>query len=496
MANVLIFTDYADFIYGKSAGPYRVATELRNHGYTVQVIEYLSKWPPEFLQKAVDKFVDSETLFVGFCTTFFQGTGGTIQTFQGRSAWKLGDFTITDEDASHLLGWIREKNPNVKLVMGGANAIRCSNPIIDYYVGGYADTAIVALANHLKHGSKLEGMRLLNGSIYIDAQKHYPVEIFNHGIEFEPQDIMDAHTPLPAEIARGCIFKCSFCAFPLNGKGRNDYMRDFGKIREELIRNYELFGAKSYLFVDDTYNDAIDKVEGMANMVATLPFKPEWAVFARLDIMCTDRNREMPMLMKESGVKSVAFGIETMYHEAGKKIGKGMHPDKTIEALHWIREQWGDDVLTQSNMIIGLPGEPVDSIYRTHELFMQPNFPLHSFHWGAYTMYPKVLFPTQVFTSQIEAKPDHFGYIQATDGNWKNEHMDRTMAQNIEVELNDSEEARKRNMIAGIRYMHYKMIMDPEADYWKSSWYDLTKSDYFMRTAMRIREYIDAVLAY
>ena len=487
MVNVVIFTDYTDNVYGKSAGPFRIATELRDHGFTVQVIEYLAKWPKPKLKEAVEKFVGKDTLFIGFCTTFFDAGVEVIRPFS--------DFSISADDAEELFDWVWQRNPNTKIVMGGANAIRCNNKHIDYYVGGYADDAVLALANHLKHGTKLEGMRLSNGAYFIDAQKHYPVETFNRRIQFEPQDLVRPYTPIPAEIARGCVFKCSFCAFPLNGKKRNEYMRDFGQIREELIRNYELYGAKSYLFVDDTYNDALDKVEGMANMVATLPFKPEWAVFARLDIMYAEKNREMAMLMKESGVKSVSFGIETMRHETGKKIGKGMHPEKTVEALHWVRDQWGDDVITQSNLIIGLPGESLDSIYRTHERLMDPNFPLHSFHWGAYTMFPKVLFPTQVFTSKIEAKPDHFGYVHAPNGNWRNEHMDRLKARAVEEELNNDPECLKRVAMAGIRYMHYKMVMAPEADRWLMSRDALRKSDYEMRRAKLTREYIEDVLS-
>ena len=60
---------------------------------------------------------------------------------------------------------------------------------------------------------------------------------------------------LPLEVARGCIFKCNFCSFPLNGKGKGEAIRDFSYIRDELIENYELYGIEDYWLTDDTFND-------------------------------------------------------------------------------------------------------------------------------------------------------------------------------------------------------------------------------------------------
>ena len=43
MAEVLIFTDINGLVgFGRYAGAYRIATELRNNGFTVQVIEFFA----------------------------------------------------------------------------------------------------------------------------------------------------------------------------------------------------------------------------------------------------------------------------------------------------------------------------------------------------------------------------------------------------------------------------------------------------------------------
>jgi hypothetical protein len=88
----------------------------------------------------------------------------------------------------------------------------------------------------------------------------------------------------------------------------------------------------------------------------------------------------MADLLLESGLVSANFGIETLTHEAGKAIGKGLHPDKTRELLHWLRdEKWGRDILTFSGFIVGLPHETPDTVRQWTGEILDESFPLDGF---------------------------------------------------------------------------------------------------------------------
>ena len=68
---VVIFTEVCHGGFGRYAGTYRVATELREAGYTVQVVEFFTQWREDQIIKIIDKFVTKETKLIGFSCTFF-----------------------------------------------------------------------------------------------------------------------------------------------------------------------------------------------------------------------------------------------------------------------------------------------------------------------------------------------------------------------------------------------------------------------------------------
>ena len=69
---VVLFTEVCSPGFGRYAGTYRIATELRDNGFSVQVIEYFTRWTTQELRNIVKKFVTRETMLIGISTTFLQ----------------------------------------------------------------------------------------------------------------------------------------------------------------------------------------------------------------------------------------------------------------------------------------------------------------------------------------------------------------------------------------------------------------------------------------
>jgi hypothetical protein len=71
--NCIVLTGNADFPGGiKTTGGYRIATELRQAGYSVRVIDItVFNGFDDELKAILEKLISDKTLWVGFSTNFF-----------------------------------------------------------------------------------------------------------------------------------------------------------------------------------------------------------------------------------------------------------------------------------------------------------------------------------------------------------------------------------------------------------------------------------------
>lgn len=408
--NVVLFTDIADTAgYGKYAGTYKLATEIRANGYTCQVIDNFSWLGVDRLKHIIDKFITNETLLVGFsCTLNEKRINGKVQ-----------HWGIPDDEFFTLLKYIRNKNTKIVTCAGGSRVTNNSDwQGIDYIVLNKGDIAVLKLIDHVTKGAELKTTsnkysKIVNGDDYFYTQENFNCS----KIIYEGNDIILPGESLPMEIARGCIFSCAYCHFDLIGKRIGDWTKDPETIKSEMIRNYELYGTTHYMFSDELINESLPKLNMLANAIAQLPFKIRYTSYARVDMI--HRYPEMRELLLESGAISLAFGIETFNVKAGKAVGKGLDPDKVKKTLHYCRETWKDKIITSSNFIVGLPGETEQSIWDTVDYLISDDSPLDVF--GFLPLFIREGEDGRP-GSKIDADPAKFGYT-LNQGKWENTSM-------------------------------------------------------------------------
>ena len=199
-------------------------------------------------------------------------------------------------------------------------------------------------------------------------------------MNWRPEDNVQPGEILPLEVARGCIFKCNFCSFPLNGKGKGEAIRDFSYIRDELIENYELYGIEDYWLTDDTFNDDHQKMVDWYEMSQSLPFKLKWSSYIRLDLVYANRNHEVPQakLIADSGARLMNLGIETTDPECAKDIGKGLNPKIQFDYLRELSETHWKGMTFMSGMIAGLPSDDKNTIKKMGAFLLSKENPLHT----------------------------------------------------------------------------------------------------------------------
>jgi radical SAM superfamily enzyme YgiQ (UPF0313 family) len=451
----LIFSDVSPLGYGKNLGAYKIASQLRSNGYSSQVVDFFSHFLLDELKHIVDKFVTSETIWVGISTTFIsQKEDFVFNSEKIKTAIKDNDVNMLSKihdpsmsggvyphDPSTMkdfLKYIKEKNPNTKIIVGGAKTWSAEsyeetmNRVIpDYYVNGYADEAIISLTNWLSNPEKFpepifHGPKKNKIESFID----YDFNDFNTSmLKFESNDHVDQGETLPIEIARGCIFKCKFCNFPLIGKKRGDYTKNKETLLKEFNYNYEHYGTISYMFMDETTNDSIEKAEFLLDVTSSLSFKISWVGYGRLDLYYA--NPSMAKIMKDTGLVGQQFGIETFNKKSGESIGKGLHPEKVKETLAHLKNVWGEDVTIGTGLIVGLPHDTEDYVQELEEYLMSKNCLLDSV-----SIYP--LYLIQNMNSLFGQNPSKWGYkFDTTRGInfWYNDHMNFSRANELAVNL-------------------------------------------------------------
>lgn len=419
MYNAIIFTDLTDnemsTIY---LGPYKCAHVIRKAGYSCLVINHVSGYTSDELKQLLNLAVGDKTYLVGFSTTFM-----TLTKVFNPNAGLSSVFPQGKEFEDDIISFIKQKNSNVKTVAGGANVTaEYYNKNIDYVSIGYSEIAIVNLIDHLIHNDPLNhSYKNIHGRIIIDDRKATDYNFPKGDMVWLDTDVVN-HKVLPIEIGRGCIFKCKFCSFPMNGKQQLDFVKNPNILYNELLKNYNDFGITKYIIVDDTFNDHIEKLETIHEQIKRLPFQPTFWAYTRLDLICT--RPETLKILYEIGIRTMFFGIETLHSKAGRTVGKGFDGMKQLAMVKHIKETY-PDIIMHGSFIFGLPHEPVESMQNTAKLLFEGDMPLDSWVVNTLSIRKK---DRMAFSSDFTNNFESYGYIDVGDlpggnnhnVNWKN----------------------------------------------------------------------------
>ena len=332
LPNLILLTNTRGSVWQRSLGAYQVAHHCRENGYNVQVIDFTDFFDKQELVDIIKKLLSNELLAVGISTTFYstidEDDDPKLSVNAGSNL--RGDVVI-DEKLSAVFNVVKTFNSNIKIIAGGANSWQAvGNLTFDAVFHGYSEQSVVEYLETLQHKRpksihpKIKHQEIVNGDL-----TYFDIENLNH--RYTANDVILRGETLPIEIGRGCIFKCKFCSYPLNGKKKNDYIRNYDLLKEELEYNYKEFGVTNYFFTDDTFNDSTDKIRALHKVFTSLSFKIGFVCYLRVDLL--HRHSEQILLLKEMGLNSVVFGVESLHHGAAKAIGKGMNPEKLKKFL-------------------------------------------------------------------------------------------------------------------------------------------------------------------
>jgi radical SAM superfamily enzyme len=433
--NVILFTDIItnyDNILSLGIGPYKLANTLRKSGYSCLVVHHTSKFTVDEIYKLLDATVSDKTYLIGFSTTFYNyNIRNTKNADPLEENFNL--FPQGSEFDDQIFCHIKRLNNKIKIAVGGPmiNAdFKCK--YADFLVLGYAEANIVNLVDHVKDRVPLKDSyrNINNNKIIIKNVMAEGYEFTTDSMTWLPEDVVN-HTILPIEIGRGCIFSCAFCSFPMNGKQKLDFVKESEIIADELLYNFNNYGITQYYIVDDTFNDSVDKLIQLREVMIGLPFKPEFWCYARLDLICT--HPDTMQMLYDIGIRKIMFGIETLDRKSGLAIGKGYSREKQIAMISHIKETY-PEIHMHGSFIIGAPYESEESIRRTLDALIS-----HEIKLDSVAIRPLMIGKREnglVFESKITKDYEKFGYREVSNKHpfvllWENDELDFAKAREL-----------------------------------------------------------------
>ena len=422
MANLILWTGIErDLFLVRTGGVYQLASYIRQHGYTVKVIDFCRHLSTDQLVKITEKHIERDTYAIGVSSTFWNTNEDALDSrvLLTGGAYEP-DWVISGRDI------IERSNKNIKWILGGSNS---HSPILkkDWIrFHQYGEDPLLKWLNEQSGNNHSAVFDIKNTVKY-----------------YEESDAIQPYEFLQLELGRGCIFKCKYCSFPNIGKLPGTYLRCYEDLRREVIENYDRWGVYRYYYTDDTVNESEEKVLMLLKLAQSLPFKIQWIGYSRADMIWSKPH--MADWLTDSGLVSTDFGIESFNPYSSKIVGKGWSGKHGKDWLLKIKEQWNNKCSMELLMIAGLPGWSEKEYYEDCEWLSNNDMDSYWF----FPLYINPNFGTKGYHSEFDLNYKKYGYWfeEGNNMNWKYDGYDRDYVKTLEQKRRD--QSANRMKIAG-----------------------------------------------
>lgn len=218
---------------------------------------------------------------------------------------------------------------------------------------------------------------------------------------------------LPVWSSRGCPIGCHYCPYPV-GQGAAWRWRSAENVVDEIEHLVNDLGIRYILFRDPMFSLNQKRVLRICDEINARKIKVKWRCETRIDFL----NEETLRAMAAAGCDGINFGVESSDVEIQQGVGRKPIPPEKIAAHFALCRELG--IKTFGFFIIGLPGDTIETIFKTIEfaLKIQP-------HWVQFTAASPFI-GTKLRDWAIErglAERNEYAYISSHEAIMGNENL-------------------------------------------------------------------------
>ncbi|MCR9201600.1 MAG: DUF4080 domain-containing protein [Planctomycetaceae bacterium] len=284
----------------------------------------------------------------------------------------IGVYIWNVDVCTQLVLDLKRVAPHITVVLGGPEVSyeTAGQPIVaaaDHVITGEADLAFPALCREVLRGPSAPALaadetsqepllpvaatpgHIIAGGVPALADIRLPYHLYND------EDI--SNRVIYVEVSRGCPFTCEFCLSALDIPVRLFDVNEFLAAMQDLLAR----GAKQFKFVDRTFNLNMRVSTAILEFFLHQLTPGLFLHFEMIPDRLPDNLRDLIAKFPD-GVLQFEIGVQTFNDEVGELISRRQDNRQLAENFRYLREETG--VHIHADLIIGLPGEDVDSFAR------------------------------------------------------------------------------------------------------------------------------------
>lgn len=271
-------------------------------------------------------------------------------------------------DVHKLVKWIYELNHNQKIILGGSGFSLAPESWLDFLNVSYGiiNDGTLSFAELISQLESDNESPNVSGLIYRGKDKYiqYPSDTGEAFLNIFPSREVYIHDLLPdipvnhnVLTKKGCIYKCTFCAYPCL-EGNQIIMRKPKHVIDEIIKMIEENHITEFDFVDSVFNYPRSHAEEICNLIINHNLKVSFKCFLN-PYKCS---KHFIRILKQAGCRHAELGIDTAAIDMIKSMKKGFQREDICECIENCKEI---GLSYSVCLLFGAPNETLNTVDET-----------------------------------------------------------------------------------------------------------------------------------
>ncbi len=298
----------------------------------------------------------------------------SIADLSGQSAndWEIGEADIygitsylpTMVLSAEIARLCREKNPQTKIVGGGANFTDLVKSRLTQYIPNEFDSIVAG-------PGELAMQDLITDMPNIKPYYEHPLDKDLDSMPNPDYNLVDLESysrkigdrrSLTILTSRGCPFGCAFCS--IGNLYKIVKYRSPKAVVKEIRQIINKYGIRSFNFQDDTFLTDKPRTHRLLSLLESL----------EINFRCHGRigldKRDDYVRLKRAGCSQICWGIESGSQFILDRMKKKVTVGQCKEAIAWAQEV---GILDRAFFIVGFPGESEKTLEETRKFIEEVN---------------------------------------------------------------------------------------------------------------------------